>query len=100
MMTTKLSHTGPLSYGRLLLVLGCLYILTGITVFSSQVDLGAFNIWVILLIASIKASLVLLFFMHLKYEPPLLKRTFIATIFILAIFISFMFWDVAFRQAL
>lgn len=89
--------TEPLSYRKLLLVLGGLFVLTGITVFSSQVDLGAFNIWISLLIASTKASLVLLFFMHLKYESPLLKRTFIATIFILAIFISFMFWDVAFR---
>jgi cytochrome c oxidase subunit 4 len=97
MMTTKPHNPGPLSYGKLLLVLGCLCTLTGLTVFSSQLDLGPFNVWVTLLIASTKASLVLLFFMHLKYEPPLLQRTFIATIFILAIFISFMFWDVAFR---
>ena len=87
----------PLSYSKLLLVLGCLFILTGMTVAVSQVDLGTLNIWLSLLIASSKATLEVLFFMHLKYEPPLLKYGFIVTLFILAIFISFMFWDVAFR---
>ena len=95
-MTEKFD-TPPLSYCKLLLVLGFLFTLTGVTVYASQVDLGALNIWLTLLIASCKASLVLLFFMHLKYEPPLLKYGFIATVFTLAIFISFMFWDVAFR---
>ena len=50
-------------------VLLALLVLTGITVVASQTDLGdPGNLIVGLLIALIKASLVVLFFMHLKYE--------------------------------
>ena len=85
------------SYQKLLCVLAVLLVLTTATVWLSKVDLGGLNIWAALLIASIKASFVLLFFMHLKYEGWLLKGSFIGTIFLLALFIGFVFWDVAFR---
>ena len=50
-------------------VLLSLLVLTGVTVAVSQIELGDVgNIIVGLLIAVIKASLVVLFFMHLKYE--------------------------------
>ena len=58
-----------ISYITLLKVLTALLALTAITVYASQIDMGALNIWVALLIASTKASLVLMFFMHLRYEP-------------------------------
>jgi len=48
-------------------------------------------------VASSKATLVLLFFMHIKYEGMVIKVSFISTMFFLAIMISFTFWDVAFR---
>ncbi|MCG8335226.1 MAG: cytochrome C oxidase subunit IV family protein [Proteobacteria bacterium] len=86
-----------LSYGKLLSVLLALLALTGITVVMSGVDLGVFNVWVTLLIAGTKASLVLLFFMHFKYEGRVLKYSFLATLVSLVIIISFVFWDVAFR---
>lgn len=40
---------------------------TGITVAAAFIDLGPFNIVVALTIATIKATLVVLFFMHVKY---------------------------------
>ncbi len=86
-----------LSYGKLLAVLLALLALTATTVAVSRVDIGAINIWVALIIAGTKASLVLLFFMHMKYEGPVLKYSFLATIMALATIISFVFWDVAFR---
>ena len=43
-----------------------LLVLTAITVFAAFVNLGPFNPVVALLIASIKATLVILFFMHVK----------------------------------
>ena len=52
-------------------VFAVLLLLTVITVLVSYVDLGAGNIVVALLIASAKASLVALFFMHLKGESRL-----------------------------
>ncbi|HEX2720087.1 MAG TPA: cytochrome C oxidase subunit IV family protein [Candidatus Deferrimicrobium sp.] len=45
--------------------------LTVVTVLVSYVDLGLWNAVVALLIASVKASLVALFFMHLKSEDRL-----------------------------
>lgn len=94
-METEHQHTQ--SYTRLLTVLGALLALTGITVAVSRIELGALNIWMAILIASIKSSLVLLFFMHLKYEGRFIRITFLVTIFTLAILISFLFWDISFR---
>jgi len=86
-----------LSYRFLLMVLIALFALTALTVGASTVNLGALNVWLALIIASAKASLVLLFFMHLKYEGMLLKISFLATFGFLAIIIGFIFLDVAFR---
>jgi len=54
-----------------LAVFAALLLLTVVTVLVSYVDLGLWNVVVALLIASAKASLVALFFMHLKGESPL-----------------------------
>jgi cytochrome c oxidase subunit 4 len=43
-----------------------LLVLTAITVKAAFIDLGAFNPVIALLIATIKATLVVLFFMHVK----------------------------------
>ena len=84
-------------YKTLFNVLLVLLVLTGITVGASFVDLGSLNVWIALIIASIKASFVLLFFMHMKYEGRVLVFSFLGTIFFLGIMISFTFWDVGFR---
>jgi cytochrome c oxidase subunit 4 len=93
------THEQPhiLSYGKLALVLGMLLVLTGVTVGVSYVHMGFWNVPIALTIASLKASLVLLFFMHLKYEGPIIRYSFLGTVFFLAIMIGFTFWDVAFR---
>jgi cytochrome c oxidase subunit 4 len=91
------SEQHPQPYRHLLAVLLGLLVLTAVTVAVSRVDLGALNVWVAILIASLKSSLVLLFFMHLKYEGRFIRTTFIVTIFTLAVLISFLFWDVSFR---
>jgi len=86
-----------LSYGFLGLVLGGLIVLTGLTVGVSYIDWGFLNVPIALFVASSKATLVLLFFMHIKYEGMAIKVSFISTMVTLAILISFTFWDVAFR---
>lgn len=86
-----------LSYSKLAMVLAGLLILTLLTVGVSYIDLGHFNVPLALGIASTKAILVLLFFMHLKYEGKVITISFISTIIFLAIMITFTFWDVAFR---
>jgi len=86
-----------LSYGFLALVLGGLVLLTSITVGVSYVDWGFLNVPIALFVAASKATLVLLFFMHIKYEGLAIKVSFISTMLFFAIMISFTFWDVAFR---
>ena len=86
-----------LPYKFLAQILGGLVLLTGITVAVSYVDWGFLNVPIALFVASSKATLVLLFFMHIKYEGMVIKVSFISTMVVLAIMISFTFWDVAFR---
>ncbi|MCR4308944.1 MAG: cytochrome C oxidase subunit IV family protein [Deltaproteobacteria bacterium] len=59
------------SHRTTLAVFAALLLLTVVTVLVSYVDLGPGNVVVALLIASVKASLVALFFMHLKSESRL-----------------------------
>lgn len=94
-MDSSEQHLMP--YRTLGLVLAALLVLTGVTVGVSYIDMGWLNVPVTLAIASTKVSLVLLFFMHLKYEGRAITISFISTIVFLAIMISFTFWDVAFR---
>ena len=59
------------SHRTTLTVFAALLLLTVVTVLVSYTDLGLMNVVVALLIASVKASLVALFFMHLKSEDRL-----------------------------
>ena len=72
----------PSTYIAIILSLLCL---TGLTVAAAFIDLGPFNIVVALVIATVKASLVVLFFMHAKYSPKRTKLVIMAGIFWLLI---------------
>jgi len=56
-----------------------LIFLTGLTAGIATVDLGPFNTVAALLIASIKATIVVLFFMHVKYTSEKLTKMVIVT---------------------
>ena len=86
-----------LPYGFLAQILAGLVLLTAVTVGVSYIDWGFLNVPIALFVASSKATLVLLFFMHIKYEGMVIKVSFISTMLVLAFLISFTFWDVAFR---
>ena len=62
--------TSPKAY---LLVFLALMVLTAVTVYVAFQDLGPFNDVVALTIAVIKASLVVLIFMHVRYSTPFTK---------------------------
>lgn len=70
---------------------------TLISVAASGIGIGGLNVIAPLLIAALKALLVLSFFMHLKYEVASLKIMLAAAVIILAIIIGFTFLDVSFR---
>ena len=57
------------------LVYVTLLICTGLTVLAAEFDLGFMNPVVALGIASFKAVIVILFFMHVKYQSRLIKMT-------------------------
>jgi len=76
-----------------------LLILTAITVWVAKHDFGVFNIVVALGIASVKASIVALFFMHLKYEDKLTWTFAIYPLFLLALLIGLTASDVFYRVA-
>jgi cytochrome c oxidase subunit 4 len=53
------------------IVFGILIFMTIVTVAAARVDFGVLNFVIAMLIASVKAGLVALIFMHLKHENPL-----------------------------
>ncbi len=62
---------------------------TALTVVAARIDLGHFNAAVALTIATVKALLVALFFMHIKgASEKLLKLVFISTVFFLFILLA------------
>lgn len=71
-----------------------LLVLTVITVAVRWIDLGEANIIVALLIAFVKASLVALFFMHLRWDRPFNSFTFVGSIAFVALFMGFALLDV------
>jgi len=53
-------------------IFASLMVLTAATVSAAFMDLGPFNLAVALGIATVKATLVVLYFMHVRYNPKLI----------------------------
>ena len=70
-----------------------LLVLTGMTVGQSYVDLGKLNIVIVILIATMKASLVVTFFMHLRWDNKFNALIFISTIFFIGVFFAYTLHD-------
>ena len=67
---------------------------TGLTYWAALIDLGRYNAAVALIIATTKALLVALFFMHLKgASEKLLKLVVISTLFFLIILMALSMFD-------
>jgi cytochrome c oxidase subunit 4 len=62
-------------------ILFALLVGTALTIWVSYIDLGIFNPILAIAIACTKATLVVLFFMHVKYSSKLTKLTVFAGIF-------------------
>jgi len=80
-----------------LVIILTLLFLTSLTVFAAYINLGRFNIVVALAIATLKATLVVLFFMHAKYSPKRTKLVIMAGIFWLIILLFMTLSDYASR---
>jgi cytochrome c oxidase subunit IV len=73
---------------------GALMVLTAITVLATKVDFGSsINLALAMFIAVIKATLVVLFFMHLKYDKLFHTVIFVSAILAAALFVGFTLMD-------
>jgi len=91
-------HGGPKIY---VMVLAGLLVLTAITVAVSRINFGSnmTNVIIALGIASIKGSLVALFFMHLRWDKPMNAIIFCSSLFFLGLFLITCYTDVIARPA-
>jgi cytochrome c oxidase subunit 4 len=92
-------HVTPFS--TFLKVYGSLITLTVLTVFTAtQVNLGAFNTILAMLIATAKVLIVMFWFMHLKYDTRLNRITISSAFFFLLVFVGFSAMDIFTRKNL
>ena len=89
-------HVMPLK--MLMLVLGALLALTVLTVAVTYVNLGSFNLIIALAIATAKALLVALYFMHLRYDRPFHGIVFLAAILFVMLFVGMVLVDTSAYQ--
>jgi cytochrome c oxidase subunit 4 len=91
----EFSHPAPLS--MLFAVFFALLGLTGLTVWQATqtyFDLGQAELWITLLIATVKAGLVIAFFMHMLWDKPLNIIFFFSSLIFVALFLGFTLMDV------
>ncbi|MFN0057444.1 MAG: cytochrome C oxidase subunit IV family protein [Planctomycetota bacterium] len=74
-------------------VLAALLVLTVVTVGVSYIDLGRMNVVVAMAVATVKAALVALFFMHLYWDKPFNGFLLVGSLFLVAVFLSFCMLD-------
>lgn len=75
-------------------VIAILMVLTVITLIAARIDFGFLNTVIAMAIASVKAALVLLFFMHLKYDDKLYTVAFGTGVFFLIVLYFFTWVDI------
>ena len=90
------AHHGP-GYRTFVAIWASLMVFTVLTVWLSTIHLGFLNVVAAMTVATAKALLVVLFFMHLKYENRTFHWMVFTAFFVLAIFISMTFFDTAYR---
>jgi len=77
----------------LVAVFGGLVILTILTVAVSEMNLGPWSLYAALAVALVKATLVALYFMHLRYDKPFNAVVFLGCLIFATLFISFALTD-------
>jgi cytochrome c oxidase subunit IV len=94
-MENEKHHIIP--YSTYLLILAGLLTLTGISVAVTQINLGTLTVTIALFIATIKSSLVLSIFMHLKFDNKMFSFMAVGVIFLIGIMIFITFLDYLYR---
>ncbi|MCG3138030.1 MAG: hypothetical protein HJJLKODD_01886 [Phycisphaerae bacterium] len=83
------------SLGLLAGVWLALLVLTVVTVGAIYVNLGKLNLWLAMIIATIKALLVAVYFMHLRWDRPFNAYILVGSLIFVLLFIGFVMMDTA-----
>jgi cytochrome c oxidase subunit 4 len=88
----EIAHVMPV---RLLIgVWAALMVLTVVTVTVTSIDLGSrFNLIIAMAIATLKAGLVVTYFMHLRWDRPFHTLIFLGSLLFVSLFISLTLFD-------
>jgi cytochrome c oxidase subunit 4 len=95
-MSEHASHT--ISKTTYLSVFVALLVLTALTVYTANFDLGAWNTPVALSIALIKAAMIILYFMHARFSTWLTRTVIVGGFFFLVIMLGLTFADYVSRE--
>lgn len=82
-----------LPFATYLKTLVTLLVLTAVTVGVSYVNFGGANLWIALIVATVKASVVALVFMHLFWDHRFHSIILVMAALFLAVFIAFTMFD-------
>jgi cytochrome c oxidase subunit 4 len=85
------------TYKSQIVVLLSLILLTILTVTITSVHLGPYNTAAAMLIASVKATIVLLYFMHLKFDEKIYQFMVALVLAIYAVVVIITFFDYLYR---
>lgn len=85
-------HVMPLSV--LFTIFGTLIVLTLATVIVSRFPLGAWEVPIAMTIATVKATLVAVYFMHLRYDNPFNAMVFVFSLLFVGLFLGGALMDV------
>ena len=89
-------HHHVISYQTYFKVWLLLLFFTAVLVVTSKVS-HDLSVWAMLVLTPVKAGLVFFFFMHLKYEKPLLRALVFMTLGLLVMVIGILFLDILYR---
>lgn len=88
------SFSHPMPLPTLLATFGALVFFTIVTVVVAKtLPLGTFEVWVSIGIATVKAVLVLLFFMHMLHDKPFNVLVFMSSFLFVGLFIGIVLTD-------
>jgi cytochrome c oxidase subunit IV len=89
-METEKHHIVP--YRVYVYILTALVVMTFMSIGITKINLGAYSVLGAMIFATVKSVLVLTWFMHLKFDQPLLRFMvgFVVLLFFAVIFITFL----------
>jgi len=93
----KKQTTHLVAYKSHLKVLAGLILLTILSVGITRIDLGIFTVFSAILLASVKSILVLIYFMHLKFDSRILQILVAAIFILIALILVITFLDYNYR---